>query len=367
MAPRSERPPVGRRTTNTRRVMIGAFVGAVLTITVTSVLSWDRITAGGTAQRAQAAQASARAKAFAAPPGSCLQWTKADRSDIHQVACTEEHLFEMVGVADVSGVFGKDAPFPPPEQRQQLQQERCTPVANQYLSGKLDPHGRFKVSSLTSEQEWRNGDRTMRCGLQVPTASGALYPVFGPVAKLDQSDVYDTGICLGINGRNIGDPVTCDRPHSYEIIGTVDLGAQFPKEFPDFRRQDEALANACAAMAGQYAPGQDMKKKGLEIAWDNRSQESWNVGSRKVNCKVGAPLPDSSGLAPVTGSARGEVVVGKEPAPTVTATVPPGAPATTVQPPAEAPHPSERPPAHADQQSPSSAPSQPSPTTQQGG
>ncbi|GGM48071.1 hypothetical protein GCM10012275_18930 [Longimycelium tulufanense] len=335
------------RTASTRLVMLGGFAGAILAITISTVLSWDVIGSGGAAQRARAAEASARAEAFSAPAGACLNWTRDDKSDIRQVPCTEKHLFELIGNVDVAGVFGKDAPFPKTDQWLQLQQERCAPVANQYLSGKFDPQGRFKLSVLLpTQEEWRNGDRQMRCGLQVPLPSGAVYPVIGAVSTQDQSDVHEAGICLGISGKSVYDPVSCDKPHSFEIIGVVDLGAQFHEGFPEQKKQDEALLNACTAMAKQYAPGQDIGKKGLTIAWDNRSQESWNAGSFRVNCKLGAPLPDGSGLAPVTGSVRGEVTVGKEPAPAVTSTPWPGTPATPVQPPAAVPHPSERPPAH---------------------
>ena len=64
-------------------------------------------------------------------------------------------------------------------------------------------------------------------------------------------------------------------------------------------------------------------KKKLTVYWDNLTEESWNAGSRKINCNLAALLPDRSGFAPVTGSVKGEVVVGESVAPPATAARPP--------------------------------------------
>jgi hypothetical protein len=61
----------------------------------------------------------------------------------------------------------------------------------------------------------------------------------------------------------------------------------------------------------------------LTISWDTLQEASWAAGSRLVNCKVGALLPDGSGLAPVTGSVRAAPPV---PAVPVTTTPPPSTP-----------------------------------------
>ena len=45
--------------------------------------------------------------------------------------------------------------------------------------------------------------------------------------------------------------------------------------------------------------------KKLTVYWDNLTEESWNAGTRKVNCNLAALLPDRSGFAPVTGSVQG--------------------------------------------------------------
>jgi Septum formation len=136
-------------------------------------------------------------------------------------------------------------------------------------------------------------------------------------------------------------------------VGVVDLAGKFPDAFPAVGDQDAYLQPECARIANDYAGGADaISAKGLTVYWDNITEESWNAGSRKVNCNLAALLPDRSGFAPVTGPVRGDVVVGAEPAPPATGT--PGAPA-----PSNAPAPpTDGPPA---EEIPTSTP-QPTPT-----
>ena len=56
-------------------------------------------------------------------------------------------------------------------------------------------------------------------------------------------------------------------------------------------------------------------EKRLIVFSETLRPESWDAGSRRVDCRLGAFLPDRSGFAPVTGSVRGEVLIGAEPAP----------------------------------------------------
>ena len=67
---------------------------------------------------------------------------------------------------------------------------------------------------------------------------------------------------------------------------------------------------------GSYAGGENViSDKKLTVYWDNLTEESWNAGSRKINCNLAALLPDRSGFAPVTGSVTGDVLVGDSAAP----------------------------------------------------
>ena len=86
--------------------------------------------------------------------------------------------------------------------------------------------------------------------------------------------------------------------------------------FPAVADQDAYLQPACAKIAADYAGGdQVITDKKLTVYWDNVTEDSWKAGSRKVNCNLAALLPDRSGFAPVTGSVKGAVTVGDQPAP----------------------------------------------------
>jgi len=76
------------------------------------------------------------------------------------------------------------------------------------------------------------------------------------------------------------------------------------------------MSEKCAAIAAEYTGGADLKAKNLLITWDTRAEESWAVGSRKANCKIGA-VPQGEKLVAWEGTVRN----------------PNGAPLTTANPP----------------------------------
>jgi hypothetical protein len=308
-----------RKRPSTRLVMSTVAVGALLILGISAGLSrpggGDRLSTGASGRKGASP---APALVNSANPGDCLDWTAPDASDIHQVPCAQPHLFEITGRTSLRSDFAVRSPFPDTEQWQQLKQDRCAQVSLRFLGGRLDPKGRFSVGAFTpSGQGWKSGDRTLHCGLQQPGPSGKLYRFTGNVANLDQSDIYPTGQCLGINGTAVADPVAdCGRPHSVEITGAVNLGEHSRSGYPSDSDQDGLLATQCAALTDQYAgsPG-TATGKGLIAYWDTLSRESWETGSRQVNCKVSAQLPDGSGLAPLIGSIKGTVQVGRTAAP----------------------------------------------------
>lgn len=310
-------------------MMLAAALGALVILVVSMVLNWP-MGSGATSGSGQFGSAPAPEVAFETHPGECLNWTEPDASDISKVTCGERHLFEAAGSFDLTKEFGRQAPYPDAQQWQQLKQQRCAEVTNQYLQGKLDPHGRFSVGAFTpSKDGWDNGDRTLHCGLQQPGPSGKLFPTEGSATQIDQSDVYPAGRCLGINGTEIWDPVDCAQEHGVEISGIVNLADQFKAGYPTEGDQDGFLAAKCQELTAAYAGGPTTAKdKGLVVFWDTKTPESWNAGSRQVNCKLGALLPDGSGLAPVTGSVKGTVRIANRPAAKLSTPTEPGAPAT---------------------------------------
>jgi hypothetical protein len=248
-----------------------------------------------------------------ATPGTCLSWSRPDAADTAVVDCGQPHLFEQAGPV----ALDDQVALPDDAQWRQLVNERCQPVVRGYLNGRFDPVGRYRVGALKpSPAMWEDGDRELRCGLQSASRTGAMYPTVGRVADSDQSAIQEPGTCLAIDGRTVGDPVACVGPHAVETVGIVDLSAKFTGPFPQVGDQDGFLQPECARIAGSYAGGENViSDKKLTVYWDNLTEESWNAGSRKINCNLAALLPDRSGFAPVTGSVTGDVLVGDSAAP----------------------------------------------------
>lgn len=336
--PRRRLPPGVR---STRVVGLGALLGAVAVLALSSVWSVNGyggplapVLDGPTAARAAAAGGGGAAQAFDAPAGACLTWTGPNAQNLTKIDCDVSHLFEVSGTADLAADYSRTAALPADTAWKQLITDRCTPISLAYLGGMLDPTGRFGVGAIKpTDSGWRAGDRTLRCGLQVVGRSGGLYPTLGKAGAQDQSDVHAAGTCLAVDGGGVGDPVSCAVPHAVEVVGTVNLGIRFPGDVPAGPAQDDALVGACTDLAAQYAGGPTVvADKKLNLFWDTIGAPSWAAGSRRVDCKLGANLPNAPGFAPLSGSVRGTLTIGTTPAAPAPSTIVPGAPVPSATP-----------------------------------
>lgn len=287
----------------TRLLMTGAFVGALLVLALSVMFSWPATVNSPIATSDPEAE---RARmAFDSPTGSCLTWTKLDSSDMRKIACEKPHLFEVIGVLSIAKQYPEGRPPPDRQTWRQITQQKCSERAKTYLGKPLDPHGKYTVNSLRpSDEQWEEGDRKLRCGLQRVTPGGALQPLSGPAAKHDQSDTYEPGTCLGLVRGTVGDPVDCSKAHAYEIVGTIDLGKEFTDGYPAEKDQQTYLDKTCSEEVDKYSGGKDIQKNGLVLTWDTRQKASWEAGSKKVNCKIAAEPKNKTSLSPVTGTIR---------------------------------------------------------------
>lgn len=283
-------------------MMVGGFLGALVVLGSSMVTGWPVNVTASAGDEAAANLAAA----FEAPPGSCLTW-QPDGSEMRQTECDAPHLFEVTGDIDIAAEYDDAAPAPTDEAWRDIAKQKCTDGAADYLGGKLDPFGKYSVGALKpSAEQWGDGDRKLRCGLQRAAPSGkTLVPTTGSAKNQNQSDVYDPGTCLALVDKNFGDPIDCTKAHAYEIVGVVDLSQTFKDGgFPLDEQQQTAMLDQCPKLAAEYSGNLNLDEKKLKLTWDTRKQESWDAGSHLAVCKVGAPLSDNSGLAPVTGSIR---------------------------------------------------------------
>lgn len=281
----------------TRLLLIGSVVGALIALGI-SVLVTSSPEEG---ERPQVRKTTV----FDAPASSCLTWDSESGRDMRRIPCTKPHMFEVTEVRSVAQDFPRGAPAPDLNAWQKIATESCTPGAIKYLGRPLDPHGKLQVSALKpSESDWEAGNRDLRCGLWWTSLGGKLQPITGRAEVMNQSMVWPKGTCLALVGKTVGDPIDCAKPHAYEMIAVVDLSEEFGESYPSQEKQKAWLDKTCSGLADKYTGKLNLAKKKLILAWDTRLPVSWKAGSYKVNCMVGAKLPDGSGLAPVTGSIK---------------------------------------------------------------
>ncbi|MQY22364.1 septum formation family protein [Nocardia macrotermitis] len=301
-------------------VAVGAVVAAIVTLSISGFRSSHGLEArdpGGAGPAGRNNSVFGTAKT-----GDCLTWTNAKTLDLSKVNCADKHLFEVTADIDLSDYpgreFGPGTRFPDSLRFAELRDEHCFTAAQSYLGGRLDPRGRFVVGMINpGEPAWNKGDRTVRCGLQLVSATGnATQQTVGRVRDSDQSRIFDPGTCIGIN-QNLptNEPVDCTEPHAYEVMSSVDLGQQFNSGTPANADQDRYMQDQCARVADSYLGGpKALINKTLTIFWDNIDARSWLVGSHKLNCLVGKGTQD--GFSSITGSAKGNIMIdGQAPVP----------------------------------------------------
>lgn len=290
-------------TMRTRLIMAGVFIGAVAVLSMSVLFSWPVSVTGSADTAAEEAAA-----AFDSPSGTCLDWPHDAPQNMRRVQCKQPHTFEVASNVEIGGDYTATSPPPPEKDWQEIVTDRCTKVGEQYLGQTLDPFGKYTVGALKpTADQWRNGDRKLRCGLQRVSPSGKrLLTTTGAAADQDQSNVHEPGTCFGLIDGEVGDPVDCEGVHAYEVVGIVDLTKVFdPKTYPAEAAQLNKLVDLCPPVAKQYTGGTDLKKVQLSLYPDTLKKESWAAGSHRVNCKVGAREPDGA-LRAVRGSVQAD-------------------------------------------------------------
>ena len=254
--------------------------------------------------------------------GSCINWqTNPDgsNSDFATVGCAEPHRFEVSTREDLSqyptSEFAADAAHPNLERQQQLTEELCVGPTMNYLGGKLDPEGRYSISPiLPPGSAWKEGDRTMLCGVMVQDAHGRTTQTVGLAAESDQSRAYPANVCVRVEG-DAPSEVPCTEDHTWQVTDKVNLGENFPQEWPDIEKQNQLLSERCTAAGRNYLGGDDaLYNSTLTPFWTTIQQQSWAAGSRTVNCALTSGK-QGGGFATLKGDVRqGFTIDGQPPA-----------------------------------------------------
>jgi plastocyanin len=267
-----------------------------------------------------------------ANPGDCVTWKQQGdvTTDFQTVDCAAPHRFEVSTHEDLSqyptSEFGENSTPPDMDRQEKLTAELCTGPTMDYLKGRLDPQGRYTIAPiLPPAAAWAEGDRTMLCGVMAPDADGVAQETTGRVAGSDQSRAAAPDTCERADGDTVSD-VPCDQPHSWQVTSVVNLGENFPDAWPTPDDQNKYLNDVCTSAAVRYlggkGDGSDGDDEGLYRStltpfWTTLQQESWDAGSRTVNCAVTKSRSDKDGggFAELAGDVRnGFTIDGNPPA-----------------------------------------------------
>jgi predicted heme/steroid binding protein len=256
-----------------------------------------------------------------AKSGDCLMWPDITPESASIVNCADDHKFEVAESIDMrtfpGSEYGPNAAPPSPARIQQISQEQCEAAVHRYLGPKFDPNSKFSVSMLWSgDRAWRqSGERRMLCGLQLPGPNNQQAAFKGKVADVDQSKVWPSGTCLGIDSATnqpIDVPVDCGTPHAMEVTGTVNLAEKFPAALPAEPEQDGFVKDSCTKMTDAYLAPVKLRTTTLTLIYPTLSLPSWQAGSREVACSIGASL-GNGGWATLVNSAKGQLLINGQP------------------------------------------------------
>jgi hypothetical protein len=256
-----------------------------------------------------------------ATTGDCLMWPDVTPESARIVNCADDHKFEVAESVDMrtfpGAEYGPTAAPPSPARIQQISQEQCEAAVHRYLGAKFDPNSKFTVSMLwAGDRAWRqSGERRMLCGLQLPGANNTQATFKGKVATVDQSKVWPSGTCLGIDpstNQPVDVPVDCGAPHAMEVTGTVNLAEKFPAALPAEPDQDGFIKDSCTKMTDAYLAPTKLRTTTLTLIYPTLALPSWSAGSREVACSIGATL-GNGGWATLVNSAKGKLLINGQP------------------------------------------------------
>ncbi|MGH3675047.1 MAG: septum formation family protein [Mycobacterium sp.] len=309
--------------TPTRRALLLTALGGLLIAGLLTALPRSEGAGGRAGLEASAIPLGARGtQTFnKAKAGDCLNWPERTPDAATIVDCRDDHRFEVAESVDMrtfpGSEYGPNAAPPSPARIQQISQEQCQVAVRRYLGPRFDPNSRFTVSMMWSgDKAWRqSGERRMLCGLQLPGPNNQQLAFQGKVAEVDQSKVWPTGTCLGIDqvtNQPTDIPVDCAGPHAMEVTGAVNLAEKFPAGLPPEPEQDAFIKDACTRMTDAYLAPIQLRSTTLTLIYSTISLPGWSAGSHQVSCSIGATL-GNGGWSTLLNSAKAGLMINGQP------------------------------------------------------
>ncbi len=275
------RSPRSNRRATLGLILVGLLVAGVLNVT-TSTTSMVR---GDADEQSRAATVFGNAES-----GACLTWPPDEPDKPSFVQCSGDHMFEVAKSVLMDNFA-----------------EPCQLAVREYLGPRYDPDSRFTIGVLWAgdADATASADRRLLCGLQLIGMGGKPTPFTGQVAEIDQSRVWPTGTCLGVDTamqRPTDIPVDCSAPHAAEVTGMVALAQRFPGEPPTDTEQEAFVREECTKLTDTYLAPAGLSGSDVALDFGRLGRASWAAGSRQVSCSVVPPA--GADWKPLVGSVR---------------------------------------------------------------
>jgi Septum formation len=209
------------------------------------------------------------------------------------VSCTRPHTGEVVWTVQLTGVVAKEHDRPTPEMLKGQYGSLCDYGRLKKYVGKT-PEGYLYNLSLSirypSAPEWREGLRTARCIAQPNYRQGPIRAVLDFPLRDSWRTKASAVIRLCAVGRTAY--LTCDQPHTEEVLEPVNPFPKSQKAFPPEERSIRLGRKPCTRQALALL-GRSKVPDGLSVIVEPAEIQNWNQ-HHDVGCRIGSPLRSGS-------------------------------------------------------------------------
>jgi hypothetical protein len=245
--------------------------------------------------------------------GDCLRFAStsldslpyAPRSDEAILDCGQRHTHEVYLAETLEA--GADAPFPGEELGRRVDRI-CGEGFDRYVGLPVPESNLDIVLYLPDAEEWAAGERYVACVVYRPGPLDTIIEIEGTLHRAGGEVAWPTtfGTCFSASfpSPRHGDPVPCDGPHAYEIVGLAVAAVAPDAPFPGRAELDRQVDDECTLALVEYVDG-PVISSGVTVGSLPIDEVDWELGTRTFPC-IAFAQDEVGRLLDVRGSFAGE-------------------------------------------------------------